>query len=199
MNEGTISLAASALNDGEVVVRIQAGEPELYGILVARHNRRLQRILRRILRNPCDVEDVLQEAHLHALRHLTLFEGRSVFFTWLSRIAVNEAYTHLRRLRKHQPLDVPLSAESIRPKHLTAQDLDPEQNAIRKELRSLLESAVKSLPSPYRAVVSIRAIGETASSEAANSLGLSEQGVKTRLFRATHLLRRKMRPNLEAA
>lgn len=85
-----------ALTDEEVVARVQLGETELYELLAERHKRRFYKILRRILQNPNDIEDVLQQAHLRALQHLGQFEGRSSVLTWLTRVVINEAYTHLR-------------------------------------------------------------------------------------------------------
>ena len=189
----------TGLNDEEVVARIQAGEMELYGILAERHKRRFHKVLRNILRNADDIEDVLQQAHLHAVQHVGRFEGRSSFVTWLSRIVVNEAYTYLRRRRTFQTLDAPDSSDGSSPQQLPTQDPNPEQSAIHEQLRNILESAIASLPAQYRAVISIRAMREMPSEDAAISLGLSEQGVKTRLFRATRLLRQKMRSNMHAA
>jgi RNA polymerase sigma-70 factor (ECF subfamily) len=192
-----VSQFASGLTDREVVARIQSGEMELYGILAERHNRRFHKMLRSILRNPDDIEDVLQQAHLHAVQHFGRFEGRSSFLTWLSRIVINEAYTHLRSRRNCEPLDPPVSSDGDSPKQFTAKDPDPEQSAIRGQLRNMFESAVASLPEPYRDVIAIRTIGGLPTTDAAISLGLSEQGVKTRLLRATRLLRRKMQANLQ--
>jgi RNA polymerase sigma-70 factor (ECF subfamily) len=192
-----VSQCASGLTDREVVARIQAGEMELYGVLAERHNRRFHRMLRSILRNPEDIEDVLQQAHLNAVQHVGRFEGRSTFLTWLSRIVINEAYTHLRRRRNCEPLDLPDSRDEDRPKQFTAKDPSPEQTAICKQLRDMLDSAVASLPEPYRAVIAIRTMRGLPTIDAASSLGLSEQGVKTRLLRATRLLRRKMQANLQ--
>ena len=80
------------LSDKEVVDRVLLGETALYAILVRRHNPRLYKFLRSILGSHDEVEDVMQEAHFRALTHLTQFEGRSSFVTWLSRVMINEAY-----------------------------------------------------------------------------------------------------------
>jgi DNA-directed RNA polymerase specialized sigma24 family protein len=92
-------MGAHALTDEEVVARIQLGETELYQVLAERHARRLYATVRRIIQNPNDVEDVLQQAHPRALKHFGQFEGRPNILTWLTRVTVNEACTYLRRRR----------------------------------------------------------------------------------------------------
>jgi len=92
-------MSAAVLTDEEVVARIRLGETELYQLLAERHKRRFYGIVRRILQNPSDVEDVLQQAHLRALQHFGQFEGRSNILASLTRVVVNEAYTYLRRRR----------------------------------------------------------------------------------------------------
>jgi RNA polymerase sigma-70 factor (ECF subfamily) len=105
-NSTTIAIPRpEPLSDEDVVDRVLLGETALYGILVRRHNPRLYKFLGRILSSHDEVEDVMQEAHFRAMTHLSQFEGRSSFVTWLSRVMINEAYTHLRRRRPFQPLD----------------------------------------------------------------------------------------------
>ncbi len=182
-----------ALTDEEIVGRVQLGETELYALLAERHKRRFDKILRRILQNPNDVEDVLQQAHLRALQHFGQFEGRSSVLTWLTRVVINEAYTHLRRRRDSQPLDWDAGSDDKWPTEFAAPEANPEQRAIQAQLRGMLESSVASLPQPYRAVISLRLIGEMPTADTAAYLGISEQGVKTRLLRARLLLQRKIR------
>jgi RNA polymerase sigma-70 factor (ECF subfamily) len=185
-------MSAHALTDEEVVARIQLGETELYHVLAERHKRRLYATVRRILQNSNDVEDVLQQAHLHALQHFGQFEGRSNILAWLTRVAVNEAYTYLRRRRDSQSLDGDAGRDDTRPREFAAQEAGPEERAIQAQLRGLLELSIASLPPLYRVVVSLRLIGEMPTADAAVYLGISEQGVKTRLLRARRLLQRKM-------
>lgn len=192
-------MIAHALTDEEVVARIQLGETELYQVLAERHKRRLYTTIRRILQSPNDVEDVLQEAHLRALEHFGQFEGRSNILAWLTRIVLNETYTYLRRRRDCEPLDCAYGRDDARPTEFAALEAGPEERAIQHQLRGMLESSIASLPPLYRVVISLRLIGEMPTADTAACLGISEQGVKTRLLRARRLLQRKMCDGFESA
>jgi RNA polymerase sigma-70 factor (ECF subfamily) len=193
MSAPLASAFTPTLTDEQVAARIRLGETQLYELLAERHKRRFCRILRRILPNPHDVEDVLQQAHLRALHHIRQFEGRSSLLTWLTRIVINEAYTHLRRRRDVQPLNgAPPNDDGDR-REFAATEASPEQRAIQGELLGMLESSIASLPQSYRAVISLRLIREMPVADTAACLGISKQGVKTRLFRARRLLQREMR------
>ena len=133
------------LSDREVVDRVLLGETALYAILVHRHNGRLYKFLRSILGSHDEVEDVMQEAHFRAMTHLNQFEGRSSFFTWLSRVMINEAYAHLRRRRVFQSLELKPETREKRQKEFTSAARNPEQHAIQRELREILVAAVDSL------------------------------------------------------
>src|SRR6266700_6340243 len=91
--------------DEEIVRRVLAGEPVLFEILMRRHNQRVYRAIRSILRDDSESEDVMQEAYVRAYEHLAQFEGRAQFSTWLTRIAVNEALKRLTARGKLDPLD----------------------------------------------------------------------------------------------
>ncbi len=192
-------MSAHALADEEVVARIQLGETELYQVLAERHKRRLYATVRRIIQNPNDVEDVLQQAHLRALQHFGQFEGRSNILAWLTRVVVNEAYTYLRRRRDCQPLDCSDGMDDSRPREFAALEAGPEERAIQDQLRGMLELSIASLPPLYRVVVSLRLIGEMPTADTAAYLGITEQGVKTRLLRARRMLQRKMCDGFESA
>src|SRR3954470_16185534 len=91
--------------DAEIVHRILAGEPALFEILMRRHNQRVYRAIRSILRDDSETEDVMQEAYVRAYEHLGQFEGRAQFSTWLTRIAVHEALRRAAARGKFDPLD----------------------------------------------------------------------------------------------
>ena len=177
---GSAVLLASAyaptLTDEQVAARMLFGETQLWPELPAeRHKRRFCRILRRILPNPYDVEDVLQQAHLRALHHIRQFEGRSSLLTWLTRIVINEAYTHLRRRREVQLLDGAAGSDEEYSREFAATEASPEQRAIQGELLGMVESSIASLPQSYRAVISLRLIFEMPVADTAACLGISEQ------------------------
>lgn len=182
----------STFPDEEVVACVLLGEKSLYGSLVQRHNSRLYKILWPILYSHEAVEDVMQEAHARALTRLHQFEGRSSFITWLSKVMINEAYVYLRRRRVFQPLDPMAEKEDKMPIQWACGARDPEQTAIQKELRAILEAAVDSLPDRYRIVFTVREIGEASTAEAAAHLGITEQCVKSRMLRARRMLQKKI-------
>jgi hypothetical protein len=103
-------------SDEEIVARVRAGETPLFELLMRRHNQRLYRVARSILRNEPEAEDVMQQAYLSAFAHLDQFEGRARFSTWLTRIAVHEASARARRRARWKGLvDLPGSHSSSDP------------------------------------------------------------------------------------
>jgi RNA polymerase sigma-70 factor (ECF subfamily) len=176
--------------DGEIVRRVLEGDLVLFELLMRRHNQRVYRAIRGILRDDDESEDVMQEAYVRAYEHLAQFEGRAQFSTWLTRIAVNEA---LRRLAEHGRLD-PLDEEQSEGENGTmaafqSNSPTPESNASNSELKDLLEEAILALPVTYRAVTVLRDIEEMSTAETAEVLSLTETNVKVRLHRAHELLR----------
>src|SRR5262245_55958835 len=170
-------------SDEEVVSRVKAGDKGLFEVLMRRYNQRLFRVTRAILHSDAEAEDVMQQAYLNAYAHLDQFAGRSSFATWLTRIAVHEASARVRRRRSAE-------GESMRgPDEDAAASLadggpDPEAQLLAGEVRSLLEAAIDALPERYRCTFVLREVEGLATAEAAESLGISEELVKTRLYRA---------------
>jgi len=183
------------LTDEEVVVRVLAGEAALYEVLMRRHNARLFRVARAIVRDDAEAEDVMQEAYVRAFGQLARFEGRSQWSTWVTRIAVNEALARVRRRGRFVDTDVqdfelredggmtPEDSRSVTPP-------GPEDLASARELGALLERAVDALPDIYRVVFVLREAEGLSTSDTAASLGITEELVKVRLHRARAELRR---------
>lgn len=184
---------ASAWPDEEIVRLVAAGDVLLFEVLMRRHNQRLYRAVRSILRDDSECEDVMQETYVSAYTHLGQFEGRAKFSTWLTRIAVNEAIKRasargrvdLLELEEHEGEDGAMS-----PFHSGSPT--PEADASRGELSGLLEEAILALPLPYRAVVMLRDLEEMNTAETAEALSLSESNVRVRLHRAHELLREEL-------
>jgi RNA polymerase sigma-70 factor (ECF subfamily) len=176
--------------DEEIVRRVLGGDLVLFELLMRRHNQRVYRAIRSILRDDNESEDVMQEAYVRAYEHLSQFEGRAQFATWLTRIAVNEA---LKRLAARGRLD-PLDEEQYEVEDGTmpafqSNSPSPESNASNSELKDLLEEAILALPVTYRAVIMLRDVEEMSTAEAAEVLSLTDANVKVRLHRAHELLR----------
>ena len=186
--------AASILADEEIVKRVRRGEPALFEVLMRRHNRRLYRVARAVVKDEQEVEDVMQQAYINAFTHLHQFEERSQFSTWLTRITLNEAFGRRRKMRRAAsmagaPSNIDENPGEIMDSITSAQP-DPERQAYAQELRSVLEEAVDALPETYRTVFMLRDIEGLSTSEAGEGLGLGEEAVKTRLHRARAMIRR---------
>jgi RNA polymerase sigma-70 factor (ECF subfamily) len=185
---------ASTLPDAEIVKRVRAGERALFEILMRRHNQRLYRTARAVVKDENEVEDVMQQAYINAFTHLHQFEERSQFSTWLTRITLNEAFGRRRKMRQADsmasvPSDVDKDSEQFM-ENITSPQPDPERQAYARELHQVLEEAVDSLPESYRTVFMLRDIEGLSTSEAGEGLGLGEEAVKTRLHRARAMIRR---------
>ena len=180
------------LSDEETVERVRAGETGLYELLMRRYNQRVYRVIRSVLADDTEAEDVLQEAWVRAYEHLDQFKGMSSFSTWVTKIALYEALASRRKQMRWTPLEdtrgeVMAEAEQQRPKSET-----PEAKAMRAQLGRILQAAVDALPEQYRSVFVLREVEHLSTAETAACLGLSEEAVKTRLHRSRALLRRDL-------
>jgi len=180
------------LSDEQVVERVRAGEIGLYELLMRRYNQRVYRVVRSVLVNSEEAEDVLQEAWVRAYEHLEQFKGRATFSTWVTKIAFYEALARAKKNKRWMPIEdsegeIMPEAERRQPPAET-----PEQQAMRAQLARMLETAVDELPESYRSVFVLREVEHLNTSETAECLGLSEEAVKTRLHRSRALLRRDL-------
>lgn len=179
------------LSDEQVVTRVLGGQTALFEVLMRRHNERIYRAARAILRDESEAEDVMQQAYVNAYTHLRQFDGRSKFSTWLTRIAVNEALARARRRGRYTTIDEDESAVVEMPGTLGGTP-DPERLAISHELGVLVESAIDRLPDGTREVFMLRQVEGMSTEEVANALDVSEAVVKTRLSRARGAIRRDL-------
>jgi RNA polymerase sigma-70 factor (ECF subfamily) len=184
----------STLSDRDIVRRVRGGESALFEILMRRHNQRLYRVARAVMKNESEVEDVMQQAYIKAFTHLDQFEERAQFSTWLTQIALREAFSRRRKLRRIEAaVRQPWAAEQNRVDAMetfASPQAGPEHQAYARELSGLLEAAVDSLPEMYRTVFMLREIEGLTTSETAESLELGAEAVKTRLHRARAMIRR---------
>ncbi|GAB2534102.1 RNA polymerase sigma factor [Rufibacter soli] len=180
--------------DAEVVARVLGGEKEWYELLMRRHNQKLYRALRSYLKAEQDTEDAMQDTYLLAYQKLHQFRQDSLFSTWLIRIGINVA---LGKLRERKRLAPAIDAEGdLRHLDLSPTDesnlLNPENMAIRDEVKKLLEGAISHLPEKYRIVYVLREVEGMPLSEVMACLGISESNVKIRLHRAKALLKENL-------
>ncbi len=185
----------NGFDEATLVAQAQTGGVEAFTQLVNRYEGNIYRLARHITQSPEDAEDVLQETFLKAYEHLRDFQGNSKFYTWLVRIAVNQALMKLRKRKTDASvsLDDPYdTGEENLVREIAVWEPNPEQTYSREEIRAILEKAVDSLPPTFRAVFALRDIEELSTEETAAALNLSVPAVKSRLLRARLRLREKL-------
>jgi RNA polymerase sigma-70 factor (ECF subfamily) len=186
---------AVGFDEAALVERAQAGENQAFSELIQHYERKIFRLAKNITQNDEDAEDVLQETFLKAYEHLPGFQRQSKFYTWIVRIAVNEALMKLRKRRgdKFVSLDEPVdTGEEEVKREIAVWDGSPEEKYSQEELRSILNEAVDSLKPDFRTVFILRDIEELSTEETAEALGISIPAVKSRLLRARLALREKL-------
>ncbi|HUK19536.1 MAG TPA: sigma-70 family RNA polymerase sigma factor, partial [Bryobacteraceae bacterium] len=179
-------------DESVLVSQAREGDTQAFGDLVRRYEGKIFRLAQHITQNREDAEDVLQETFLKAYEHLDQFQGQSKFYTWVVRIAVNQALMKLRRRKtdKSVSLDETIdTGEDTIVREIAAWDEDPEQRFSREEIGQILDSAIQDLEPPYRSVFVLRDMEELSTEETAEALGLSVPAVKSRLLRARLQLR----------
>jgi len=190
----TTSIPAG-FDESALVAQAKAGDQNAFAELVNHYERKIYRLAKNITRNDEDAEDVLQEAFLKAYSHLDNFKGDSKFYTWIVRIAVNEALMRLRKRKTDRsvPLDEPMEVgEETVNREIAVWEDNPEQRYSREEWRQILDEAIDSLKPDFRTVFVLRDIEELSTEETAEALGISVPAVKSRLLRARLTLREKL-------
>lgn len=186
---------AHPLDDTDLVRAAQRGDRRAFAQLVEKYEARVYNLARKMMRDPQDAEDVLQETFISVFRHLNDFQGDSTFSTWLYRIATNAA---LMKLRARKPpslsLDEPVESNSdeVLPREIVDWNITPEEAVLNSEIRAQMDAAVAALPEPLRAVFVLRDIEGLSVQETAEVLGISVPNVKTRLHRARLMLREEL-------
>lgn len=190
------SLPSAVVREDEplLVDAAKAGDLSAFEELVSRYERKVLRLTWNITGNREDAEDAMQEAFLKSYSHLKTFHGDSRFYTWLVRIAANEA---LMKLRKRRPGEFSIDEsvpgeEDLMPRELDDWGPSPEQRYAKEEMRRILDEAVEKLEPEFRIVFVLRDMEELSTEETAKLLGLSIPAVKSRLLRARLKLRQRL-------
>ena len=181
--------------DERLIALTRRGQHAAFETLFSRYHSRLLSFCRHMLGSREDAEDVLQEAFLKAYEHLGNFQGNSKFYTWIVRIAVNEALMKLRKRRGDRtvPLDEPVdTGEEMVQREIAVWEDNPEQHYSREEIQEILDQAIETLKPDFRTVFTLRDIEELSTEETAEALGISIPAVKSRLLRARLALREKL-------
>jgi len=178
-----------------LVQAAKGGDVSAFEELVRRYDRNVFRIAQHITRNREDAEDVVQDAFLKAYENLNQFQGQSKFYTWLVRIAVNEALMKLRRLKPGRTVsldeDVKTEEDSL-PREVADWSPNPEQQYSQAELKDILSRTIQGLPMSFRTVFVLRDVEGLSTEETAEALDLSVPAVKSRLLRARLQLRERL-------
>ena len=186
---------AAVFDEAGLVAQARLGDSGAFNELAERYQRNIFRLAQNITQNREDAEDVLQEAFLKAYEHLPDFHGDSKFYTWIVRIAVNEALMKLRKRKwdKTVWLDEPVdTGEDAIAREIAVWEDNPEQRYSKEELHDILDKAVNGLAPPYRTVFVLRDMEGLSTEETAEALELSVPAVKSRLLRARLQLRDKL-------
>jgi RNA polymerase sigma-70 factor (ECF subfamily) len=191
----TMSSPIDIDDEAPVVAQARSGDATAFSELLRRYEGKIFRLALHITQNREDAEDVLQETFLKAYEHLDQFQGQSKFYTWIVRIAVNQALMKLRKRKSDRSVsldDTIDTGEDTVAREIAGWDENPEQQYSREELSRILGGAVEDLAPIYRAVFVLRDIDELSTEETADALGLSVPAVKSRLLRARLQLRDKL-------
>lgn len=200
MTQSQINVDCSA--EAELVRQAVRKDERAVRIIIQKHNRRLYRVARSIIRDDAEAEDVLQDAYMHAFSSLADFRGDARLSTWLTRIVVNEA---LQRLRRRTPTSqtsadeaTPYSANVIPFPGSEQQSDDPERTMAKREICQLVEHAIDELPQEFRTVLVARVLEGMSIGETADALDIRPETVKTRLHRARRLLKETLAEHVES-
>lgn len=185
--QGARDGGAAAGEDDEILVgRARLGDMVACEALMRRHNQRLYRVIRSVLRTGSDVEDTMQDTYLAALRNLDQFQGRSRFGTWLMKIGLNVALARMRQRMRVVALDDLPDLEA--PDAELDDARTPEQLVSNHEMVGIVEEAIDRLPYDYRQVFVMRTVEALDTVETAELLGLNVDAVRQRLHRAREMI-----------
>jgi RNA polymerase sigma-70 factor, ECF subfamily len=183
-------------NEIELVAQARDGNTEAFTTLLRQYDRYVFRVAFHITGHREDAEDAMQEAFCKAFAHMGQFQGNSLFYTWLVRIAVNESLMKIRRRDSEEEvsLDEPidLGDDTYMPQEIEDWDDNPEQRYTKTELENIISGAISKLPQAYRAVYVLRDVEDLSTEEAAELLKLSIPSVKSRVRRARLMMREQL-------
>ena len=187
--------------DQQLVERVQRGDKQAFGLLVAKYQRKLARLLSRLIRDPAEVEDVAQETFIKAYKALPAFRGDSAFYTWLYRIGINTAKNFLVSQGRRAPTTTDFDSEEAE----TFEDADqlrdntPERLLMTKQIGDTVNVAMEALPEELRTAIVLREIEGLSYEEIATIMECPIGTVRSRIFRAREAISEKLKPLLDTA
>jgi RNA polymerase sigma-70 factor (ECF subfamily) len=187
--------------DALLVAAAKGSDSRAFELLVVRHERKIFSMAQRITRNREDAEDVMQQSFQKAFIHLKKFEGKCLFHTWLTRIAINEARMLLRKKRRSHEVPIEVSrtkTESALPPDFLDSAPNPEDSCLDREQEQILSAALNKLTPATRKAIELRELGQLSTEETALAMGLSVAAVKGRVFHGRRRLRETLRRSAKA-
>ena len=186
--------------DQQLVERAQGGDKRAFELLVEKYQRKLARLLSRLIRDPCEVEDVTQEAFIKAYRALPSFRGDSAFYTWLYRIGINTAKNYLVAAGRRAPTSTQVEAEEAE-EHQGGELLrdinTPESLLLSKEIADTVNAAIEALPEELRSAIQLRELEGMSYEEIAKLMECPIGTVRSRIFRAREAIAERLQPLLD--
>jgi RNA polymerase sigma-70 factor, ECF subfamily len=188
--------------DQQLVERVQRGDKAAFDLLVSKYQRKIFRLLSRLIRDQAEIEDIAQEAFIKAYRALPNFRGDSAFYTWLYRIAINTAKNHLVSKGRRAPTTTEADIEEAETfdhgDHL--RDLNtPESMLVTKQVGEAVNRAIDELPEDLRTAIVLREIEGLSYEEIAESMSCPIGTVRSRIFRAREAIAQELKPVLDTA
>ncbi|MCA3214653.1 MAG: RNA polymerase sigma factor RpoE [Betaproteobacteria bacterium] len=185
--------------DQALVERVQRGDKRAFELLVSKYQRKIFRLLSRLIRNPAEIEDVAQEAFLKAYRALPNFRGESAFYTWLYRIAINTAKNHLVAQGRRAPTTTETEVEDAENFDDADQLRDyntPDAMLLSRQVGEAVNRAIEKLPEDLRTAVVLRELEGLSYEEIAEAMNCPIGTVRSRIFRAREAIASELRPLL---
>ncbi len=186
--------------DQVLVERTQRGDKRAFELLVSKYQRRLARLLSRFIRDPAEIQDVVQETFIKAYRALPAFRGESAFYTWLYRIGINAAKNYLVSSGRRPPTSTAIDSEEAEDYEHGEQlrDLNtPEASLMTKEIARTVNEAMDDLPEDLRTAISLREIDGMSYEDIAAAMRCPVGTVRSRIFRARESIAERLRPLLD--
>jgi RNA polymerase sigma-70 factor (ECF subfamily) len=186
--------------DQVLVEKTQRGDKRAFELLVSKYQRRLARLLSRFIRDPSDIQDVVQETFIKAYRALPAFRGESAFYTWLYRIGINAAKNYLVSSGRRPPTSTVIDSEEAEDFEQGTQlrDLNtPEASLMTNEIARTVNEAMDALPEDLRTAISLREIDGMSYEDIAAAMRCPVGTVRSRIFRAREAIAEKLRPLLD--
>lgn len=186
--------------DADLVARVQQGDKKAFDLLVLKYQRKIMRLVSRMVRDQAEIEDVTQEAFIKAYRALPQFRGESAFYTWLYRIAINTARNWLasNQRRPSSPSEFQNEeGETFNETDNLTDNNNPESELASREIAETVNATIESLPEDLRTAIVLREIEGMSYEDIAQTMNCPIGTVRSRIFRAREAIAAKLRPLLD--